>query len=524
LILFSSLACNAFAGNLQPIPEPPVLPEQTPSRETPAEMAATATLTETGVTVTTLVDLNVRSGPSVRYDRLGFLAEGVSANVIGRDPNTGWYRITCPELVEGESCWVSGGAQYVVVSDSENIPAAEAPATPTSQAPDEGAEALTVAYLDNGALFTADLIEGQDSPFRLVEAKQVSAGSGVQHFAFSPDGRQIAYVAGNANRNSLQVASTAGGSQRLLVESNTLQLYTEQDSQSEDFVINDIQWLPDGDGIAFNTLVVDQFGAGSSERVDLWIASSDGQVDEVLPAGEGGGSFVFQPDGQLLLSRVDEIARLNLESQELSEALSFEAVDTAGEAAFYPQPQITTGGVFVAIHDEEPSLPGANTSLYLLPLDSPAEEIGSISDVDFLHPVVWSPSGRQLAFIEKPTAVDQTIPRLLIAAGDGSGAVAYSGGANLVFLAWEPDDEGFIYAGAGFYALGRLDEPTQQQSLSSGLFARLAEGISQDSFIVSVDDPGNQQWILFGVGEAGERSELVQGAGAQSKFAIWIPE
>jgi hypothetical protein len=131
IVAATMLACNAFAGQRDPLLPPP------PS---PAAGSATITSTTTGSTTTAptslpglaptvtlpalatpaegqrfvrvLVDLNIRAGPGVRFDRVGFLLRDERVRVLGRDPQSGWWRIECPPDADGTECWVSGGSQF----------------------------------------------------------------------------------------------------------------------------------------------------------------------------------------------------------------------------------------------------------------------------------------------------------------------------------------------------------------------------------------------------------------------------
>jgi uncharacterized protein YgiM (DUF1202 family) len=120
LLVLASLACNAFAGRVEPGLPPPPNPTAQPVVTATAGgpgLAPTATLpagppeTVEG-TIRILVDLNIRSGPGVEYDRVGFLRQGDRAAALARDPESGWWRIECPPQADGAVCWVSGGAQY----------------------------------------------------------------------------------------------------------------------------------------------------------------------------------------------------------------------------------------------------------------------------------------------------------------------------------------------------------------------------------------------------------------------------
>jgi hypothetical protein len=121
VLLFAGLACNAFAGRVEPSLPPPPNPTAAPSPATPDEqpgLAPTATLPgepspqAAQGTLRILVDLNIRSGPGVNNDRVGFLRKDDLATVLGRDPDSGWWQIVCPPEADGDVCWVSGGSQY----------------------------------------------------------------------------------------------------------------------------------------------------------------------------------------------------------------------------------------------------------------------------------------------------------------------------------------------------------------------------------------------------------------------------
>lgn len=139
-LLLVSLACNAFAGEPAPLlPPPPGLTTTVPLTppSTIPGLAPTVTLPATAVPLDpldpntpqlrALVDLNIRSGPSVQYNRVGFLRQGQSARIIGRNADTGWWRIQCPPPADGEQCWVSGGAQYTAARNTANVPDLPAP-------------------------------------------------------------------------------------------------------------------------------------------------------------------------------------------------------------------------------------------------------------------------------------------------------------------------------------------------------------------------------------------------------------
>ena len=141
--------------------------------DTTIELAPTATLPgaqptaasgDGSPTVRVLVDLNVRSGPGVQYNRVGFLLANANAPLIGRDPNTGWWKITCPASITiATECWISGGAQYSQATNADGVPVAQAPPTPTPEPTitptsesEQVAESSNLVVAGNGRLAYAD--------------------------------------------------------------------------------------------------------------------------------------------------------------------------------------------------------------------------------------------------------------------------------------------------------------------------------------------------------------------------------
>jgi len=123
-LLAATLACNAFAGQPDALPPPP-LPTTALTAAAPVGgatvgpgLAPTATLPGVATPapgqgiVRILVDLNVRAGPGVGFRRVGFLLRDATAVVLGRDEASGWWRIECPPDADGDVCWVSGGTRF----------------------------------------------------------------------------------------------------------------------------------------------------------------------------------------------------------------------------------------------------------------------------------------------------------------------------------------------------------------------------------------------------------------------------
>ena len=523
------MACNAFAGSLERLPPPPTPAVDEIPAATTAEPAATVTLSalsplSTG-RVTVLVDLNIRSGPGVKYDRVGFLLKEESVPVVGVHSETGWWKIECPDIVSESECWVSGGEQYTRAEDVDSVAEAEAPPTPTPIPPilEEGFGIL--AFIDNGALFAAKLDLTKNPPQLASEAIQLADGVNVQTLSISPDGRRIAFISGSSEANSLNVVNTDGQDLRTLLISNELPSDISQSSTDLAILVDQITWLPDSTTVAFNTAVGNLSGPGIQSQEDLWTVTLDGEMAQPFPAGTGGGTFVLSMNNKVLLSRSDNIARADMDGSNSEMILQFEPVNTASEYVFYPVPQQAgEGETFAFIPDAEPWLPGAWTTLWQIPGSGPAGQLGSIDGVTLFDPVLWSPDGSRLAFIQQTADQDATaMIRLVIADGKGINANPYAGGDMLALHGWGSDSTNFLYSGNGFYAVGRVNAPPVQTLLSPGQQVSDAQWLTDETFVAAVGFPENSTWELISSGISEEHILLESIRGFEALFDVWQP-
>jgi len=81
--------------------------------------------------VTTLTNLNVRSGPGLAYPIIGQLALDESALVSAKSPDGLWYQIVFP-AGSNERGWVSSSAEYVKSYGTENVPITAVPLLPAA--------------------------------------------------------------------------------------------------------------------------------------------------------------------------------------------------------------------------------------------------------------------------------------------------------------------------------------------------------------------------------------------------------
>ncbi len=124
-----------LAPTMTPVPLPPTA---TPTlvMATPAPAPAEAvtpvppanTPVSTGPAVTVNTSLNVRSGPGVAYDRVGSIASGATADILGRNADGSWWQISYDGAPQGKG-WIS--ANYGDARNTGGVPVVEAPPAPT---------------------------------------------------------------------------------------------------------------------------------------------------------------------------------------------------------------------------------------------------------------------------------------------------------------------------------------------------------------------------------------------------------
>ncbi len=76
-------------------------------------------------------DLEIRGGPGDDYDLLGYLPEGARADIVSRDETGGWWQIETSLGAAGLG-WIRAGSGFSEANNTNNLPIALAPPTPTS--------------------------------------------------------------------------------------------------------------------------------------------------------------------------------------------------------------------------------------------------------------------------------------------------------------------------------------------------------------------------------------------------------
>ena len=126
-----------------PTQKPPVFPPINPAPPTSG-----------GVTGTSTVSLNVRSGPSTDYPILGTVAPGTKGEILGTSPDYQWYAVKIPTNYIGNGIgWVA--AIYVTVSNPSKVPLpviAPPPPPPLVVIPPVSTNAPTAIIIETGVL------------------------------------------------------------------------------------------------------------------------------------------------------------------------------------------------------------------------------------------------------------------------------------------------------------------------------------------------------------------------------------
>jgi uncharacterized protein YraI len=78
-----------------------------------------STNTESGASILAIANVNVRSGPDIKYLKIGNIKKGQSAEVIGVSNDNFWWLIKLPDAKNVQG-WIS--RDYVIARNTDNVP------------------------------------------------------------------------------------------------------------------------------------------------------------------------------------------------------------------------------------------------------------------------------------------------------------------------------------------------------------------------------------------------------------------
>lgn len=547
-LILASLACNAFAGGGQEpaleLPPPIITAEAATAAaggtEPVAGIAPTATLPGEATAVgadgqpvaRVLVDLNIRSGPGVQYDRVGFLLQNESAPIIGRDPAGNWWKIVCPSRVtEVTECWISGGAQYSEAVNAAAVEVAAVPPTPTPRptitptpepiSPGTGSSVVAasglLAYVDDSGLWAARL-DLSSSPPAAGTPRQLAPGIDIDRVIISPDGQKVAYMGGPFENNYLAVVNADGSDNRILVRAADVDPGAGSGQATR---LLAVQWLANSQSLAFNTTVVNLSGIGDAPQGDLWTVSLAGVVTNRLPAGSIGPVFDVAPGGQIISGDARRIVRADMSSEMPQTVLEYELVNTASEYIYYPQPRWTANGsrAFVAVPNREQWGPQASVTLWEIPAAGEPQPLATVPGNILFGGADWTANGSRLAYVVLPMSGGDNVAELTWARGDGGNAVAYAANREIALHGWNAGGDAFLYSAPSYYAVGRPGTAPTQVVVSERPLAMA--WLTENTFLVVAGSPAN--WSVQSSTLSGESRLLVQFVAETAVFDAWTP-
>lgn len=550
LFVLISLACNAFGGTVEPeleLPPPTFVATLSPGGDPTVEGAAptvtipggteaaqaTAVPPLQGPYITVLVDLNVRTGPGVQYDRVGFLLQGESAPILGVDPASGWWKIQCPATLTGSDCWVSGGAQYSQAANADGVPAAPVPPSPTppptptappvadtSTSTSASTAAGLVAYADNTGLWVIP-VNVNASPPTAGAPRQLATQTDISRLLISPDGKKVAFLGGSSEANILGYFNTDGDGGDILVASVSLPNATG--STDVAVLIDQMQWLPDSQALAFSTYVVNKVGPGAAPQADLWTVSLNGARQERFPAGSGGDTFNISPDGaRVIFGLPESVMQVNMDGTNRQTVLNFARVNTASEYAYAPVVQWLANGntAVAAVSSQDPWQLTASASLYRIQ-NGNAFVSGNVAGNILFSPVQWTSDGSRLGYL-RFIPDGSNINTVVIADSNGAAPQAYRSGQNMRVFGWSPDNAHLLYAGETddtFIGVGRPGAAPVEVLVPVGLMD--AQWLNNTAFIMALGT--SNIWNITSGNLAGNTQILATATGDNIPFDTWTP-
>ena len=148
--------------------------------------------------------LNVRSGPGINHPALDILLQGDQVTILSYNEVSDWWQV---ELPNGNTGWISGGAEYVSVSG--NVPVSPSDNTATIQN-SQSIGTIVFQTASGGAIYAIN-DDGSDLRFLTTGLDPV----------LSPDGQWVAFARWNTSQDgalgSLWLINVDGTGERVIL-------------------------------------------------------------------------------------------------------------------------------------------------------------------------------------------------------------------------------------------------------------------------------------------------------------------
>ncbi|MBV7333200.1 SH3 domain-containing protein [Chloroflexi bacterium TSY] len=352
----ATLAVASSSGSVASTTNPPLEPT-----------IVQAVLTPSFPSLTTLVTLNVRTGPATEYARVGGILPGKTVQVVGRNAQATWWQIVWPRG-SAQRAWVSANASYGTAHNVTGLSVVAVPPVPEPQPVQQPRLVYHSNRYGENSLFLHELQSNQ--------LRQLSGGIRVDDslVAASPDGSKLAFVSDRSGNPEIFVmeldeSGQYGRSLRRLTATAGKELWPS--------------WSPGGKQIAFDS---DRDG-----NREIYIMDADGRnIIRVTHHNAEDGGPSWSPDGRRLVFHSDrdgnhEIYTMNVDGSDVRRLTNHPANEWA--PAWSPD---GTQIAFMSYRD-------GSAEIYVM--DAQGGNLGNLTN----HPAedavpVWSPDGKQIAF------------------------------------------------------------------------------------------------------------------------------
>lgn len=349
-----------------------------------------------------------------------------------------------------------------------------------------------------------------------------------------------------ATEQALWLVPFAGGEPRRVLETGQLPQDDEASEMGFQRWIAQVQWVPGTDDLLFAT-------SEYNTHQGLWtLDAATGAIHQCLTIADG-GAFEVSPDGQWVAfsrtgweTRTDaSISAVRVDGTDAHVLLRYPRVSTDSDFVVYAAPMwlpdsrhLVVATLAADTDGLAPANPPVGVVLHRLSLDGPAVELGRLpSDVEvnatsWYEPNfrgIWSPDGRQLAYVVPSRAVPAAVATdslatayppppnpsdwsdLVVASADGSGAHAVASAATLIFAGWDPDGT-VRFSGDGKAWVGGAAPSDRPVPVPGLAWWNRARAVGRGHWLILSDEPGSAPGDdLVLVREDGTRTLLAGG-------------